>query len=294
MKKILSILSVLIVKILFLVLTIMPRAAITPISILLGQLFYSLKLKKKVIKRNWLFIFNKEITNKELKKIYTNTTRNFVETLYLFTSDSKKVLNFVNYTETEKAVRDNVNDNAVFITMHYANWEVVGCYLAIKYTAFYPIYKKISNPYFEKLMLDVRKKFNMFPIESKKIVKMMRREPEKLYAFIIDQNLRQGNYYKFLDKDTLITDVPVKLSLKTGKNIIYGYPIRDKKGNFTINSKLIKTEGIESSQENIDKIMNEICEHFSQAIKNDPFQWFGWLHKFWKTTPDNVKGGIYK
>jgi len=281
------------VKFLFIILTFMPRIVITPISQILGFIFYILKLKTKVIKKNWSYIFSKEITEPEIRKIYIHTIRIFIETLFLFTHNNKKVLSFFNHSNNEKIIEENVYDNSVFITMHYANWEVIGCYLAVKYCPFYPIYKKISNKYFENLMLEIRNKFNMYPIESRQIIKKMKKEPDKLYAFIIDQNLRQGRYYNFLGRKTLITDVPVKLSLKTNKKLIIGYPIRDKKGSFTINSKIIETKNLENTQENIDNIMNEICEYFSQAIQKDPFQWFGWLHKFWKTTPENENGGIY-
>ncbi len=294
MKKFLSVFTVLLTKVLFVIIKFMPRMAITPLSKIIGFLFYITKFRAKVIKKNWEYIFDKEITKDELKKIFVHTSRIFIETLYFFTSNPNKVLDFFRYKETEKPLKDVVHEDSVFITMHYANWEVVGCYLGCNYRPFYPIYKKLANKYFENLMLEVRNKFYMFPIESKKIVKAMKKDPDKLYAFIIDQNLRQGNYYNFLGKDTLITDVPIKLSLKSQKKIIYGYPVRDENGNFYIESQVIETKDLENTQENIDKIMNEICQFFSAQIKKDPIQWYGWLHKFWKSTPENENGGIYK
>lgn len=293
MKKIKHFIEFLVLRFIAFKISFLPRPLLKYFASFLATIVHIIGFRKNVVKKNWFHVYENEITPPLLKKIYFHTAYTFIETLWLYSRNKNEVLSLVekeNFDENS-SIANFQNENPVFITAHISNWELTGLYLASKYNGFYPAYKKASNPYSEKFLFSVREKFGMFPVLSKLIIKKMAREPDKTYAFLIDQYLGQGIFVNFLNKSSLITDVPVKMAVKLKKPIYFGAGIRDNNFKYIVRYKKLTYN--EYMNKTVKEIVEEINVFLSDIIFESPHLWFGWFHKFWKKTSENSKGGIY-
>jgi len=180
----------------------------------------------------------------------------------------------------------------ILMCSHYASWEwVIGM---AKYldTDAYGIYKKIANPYFDKLVRDIRSKFNGILVDTKHTVSTIKHNESKgihaTYFLISDQTPRLSisNYWHpFMGINTPIHTGPEKLAKDMDMNVLYLKVSRIKRGFYEAEFIEI-TDNPRSTPEHY--ITNTFLDIVEKQIKAEPRYYF-WTHKRWKHKEPKVK-----
>ena len=247
---------------------------------ILGPLFKS----NKIIDIN-LTTFKKDLTKHEKNKIASNMWNNYGKTFieYIFLGYFNKNKNHIKILGEEniKALIET-NNPAIFISGHFANFELMSMEITKRNIKLATIYRPLNNFFLNPFMEFLRKKY-VCKNQIKKGIKGVREAIEFIksktsIALMIDQRLSEGEKVNFFGKPALTTTLPAQLSMKYNLPIIPVFIQRTEDDNFIIeffkeiNSNKFKDKAI------LTKKLNETLE--SMIIKN-PNQWI-WTHNRWK------------
>lgn len=245
--------------------------------------------RKTVIQNLQLALPNKSLKEYKAisKKFYSHMCDMFLEmvkSISIPNSELKKRYTFSNINEIER-VRD-LNKSIILICGHYASYEWVNALqlYGLDYRG-YGIYKKVKNPYFDKMAKDIRGRFDGELITSSQATKTIKSNQDKgllgVYAIVADQSpkLFRAKYWsKFMG-----TTVPVflgseKLAAKLDMAVMYLHVEKKKRGFYEATFIPITDE---AGAEPPFKITNIFLSELEKQIKEKP-EYYLWTHKRWK------------
>ena len=265
-----------------------------PILYFLSDCIYFLLYKvigyrKKTVRYN-LKITLPHLSDEERLKIEQNFYHHlcdmFLEmakTLTISEDEMKKRYRFTNLEVVKEF--EKKNKSIILMTPHYASWEwviILGKF--IDYKGF-GIYKKLSNPRFDKLVRDMRSKFDAELISTKETVKKIKENQSinihGIYLFLSDQtpNLRKGLQWEYF----LGHEVPVhmgaeNLARELDMNLLYLKVSKVKRGFYEAKFIPITDCVLEEKEFEITKRFLKLSE---EQILEKPDYYF-WTHKRWK------------
>lgn len=206
-----------------------------------------------------------------------------VKTMTISEAEMKKRFVFTNIELVQEM--EQKNKSIIMMCAHYASWEWL--IIIDKYINFrtFAVYKKIQNKYFDKLIRDIRSRFNSTVIEAKETVDAIRRNEinniKGFYGFASDQSpqLHRTNYF-----DTFMgINVPVftgaeMLAKKLDLSLVFVKVQKVKRGHYqatfvplTENPKEIPNYEITSTY------LRMVEEQIHEAP-----EFYLWTHKRWK------------
>ena len=246
----------------------------------LGPLFKS----KKIINRN-LRIFSHNISEVERNKISNEMWKNygmtFIEYMFLnyFRKDSSNI-EIDGETNLTKPLKDG--KPIIFISGHFANFELMSMEITKKNIDLATIYRPLNNFFLNPLMEYLRKKY-ICKNQIKKGLNGVRDTINYIkkgssVALMIDQRVSEGERINFFGKPAFTTTLPAQLATKYSLPIIPVFIQRLKDNKFKIEFQSeIKASDFKNKSE-LTKKLNEVLERM--IIKN-PNQWI-WTHNRWK------------
>lgn len=159
-------------------------------------LYYVIGYRKMVVRNNLKLSFP-EKDEKELLSIEKKTFQHFVdvfmEMIKSFTITEKEISKRLSITNPE--LLDPYferGQSVIFLSGHYANWEWVSFIVerSLKYNMSV-VYKKLRNPYFDKLIKRTRIKFGVTFIPTRdfypEILNNLKNNKIQAYGFLADQ-----------------------------------------------------------------------------------------------------------
>ena len=230
-------------------------------------------------------IFSNDISIIKKKEIVNNMWANygmtFVEYIFL-----KKFLNSNSHIEIlgEDILKNIVNENkpVIFISGHFANFELMSMELTKRNIKLATIYRPLNNFFLNPLMEYLRKKY-ICKNQIKKGINGVKSTIEFIkngynIALMIDQRVSEGDKIKFFEKEAFTTTLPAQLILKYDLKVIPIFIERNKSNKFIM--EIFKP--IDFSK-NKDKffITNELNKVLENMISKNPNQWI-WTHNRWK------------
>jgi KDO2-lipid IV(A) lauroyltransferase len=246
----------------------------------IGPIFKS----KLIIEKN-LKVFKKNISEIEKSKIIKNMWKNYGMTFieYIFLDYFKKN-NFHVTINGEDNLKDSMNYNrpVIFVSGHFANFELMSMEITKKKINLATIYRPLNNFFLNPFMEYLRKKY-ICENQIKKGINGVReaiRYIKKKYciALMIDQRVSEGETINFFGRPSLTTTLPAQLALKYDLGIIPVFIERYENNKFRIEFQSeIKPSNFKNKKELTSKL-NEILE---KMIVNNPNQWI-WTHNRWK------------
>ena len=246
----------------------------------IGPIFKS----KLIIEKN-LKVFKKNISEIEKSKIIKNMWKNYGMTFieYIFLDYFKKN-NFHVTINGEDNLKDLMNYNrpVIFVSGHFANFELMSMEITKKKINLATIYRPLNNFFLNPFMEYLRKKY-ICENQIKKGINGVReaiRYIKKKYciALMIDQRVSEGETINFFGRPSLTTTLPAQLALKYDLGIIPVFIERYENNKFRIEFQSeIKPSNFKNKKELTSKL-NEILE---KMIVNNPNQWI-WTHNRWK------------
>ena len=245
----------------------------------LGPIFRS----NKIIDKN-LLIFKKNISvldSARIKKeMWENYGKTFIE--YIFLKKFRNSRDHVEIKGIENLSPSIQNKPVIFISGHFANFELMSMEITKKNINLATIYRPLNNYFLNPFMEYLRKKY-VCKNQIKKGIGGVREAIDYIkkkhsIALMIDQRVSEGENVPLFGKPALTTTLPAQLSLKFNLSIIPVLIKRQKDENFKIEfMKKIDPENF-GNKSQLTKKINETLE---ELIAKNSSQWI-WTHNRWK------------
>ena len=240
---------------LFWCISILPMRVLFMISdVIYVILYYIIGYRKKIVRANLKLCFPDK-SDKELLLLEKQSFKHFVdvfmELIKSFTITEKEISRRLSITNPE--LPDKYYDqgkSVIFISGHYANWEWVSFIVerSLKYNMSV-VYKKLSNPYFDKIIKKTRIKFGVKFVAAKEfypeILTNLRNNKIQAYGFLSDQNPRWSKikyWGKFMDVEVPIIVGPETIARKLDLPVFYFKTERLKRGVYQSTFVLLEDE----------------------------------------------------
>tara|TARA_X000000368_G_C22943200_1_gene673138 strand:- start:265 stop:1134 length:870 start_codon:yes stop_codon:yes gene_type:complete len=229
--------------------------------------------------------YNEEKKKEIVNNMWSNYGSTFVEYLFLknFRNNNDHIL-----IKGENIIKRIVEENkpVIFISGHFANFELMSMELTKKKLKLATIYRPLNNFLINPVMEHFRRSY-VCKNQIKKGIKGVKETVEYLkknysIALMIDQRVSEGKRLPFFENLALTTTLPAQLALKYNLDIVPVYISRKKNNKFEMEVyepiKIFNNEETETKKLDITLQLNKILE---QMIAKDPSQWI-WTHNRWK------------
>ncbi len=259
----------------------------------LAKLAYHLDKKHRlIIRQNMEFVYGEEVDDKLVEEVsrygFKSLALNFLHTVegrYMSLDAFREKVTFENLEYVEKVQAEG--RPIVFVTSHFGEWEISGSATSAFVEPIMIIYKKMSNLYFQKYLLESRAKVRMSAAERhgalKALVKQMRQK--RSTALLIDTNISKhdGIVVDFLGKPTTQITTPAFLARKFDAALIPGIVYTDDHEHYTVRFfPEIEMTKSDDEKTDIQEATQKMTDWLTQVIYDDPKYWF-WMHRRWKT-----------
>ena len=252
-------------------------------------MYYVFGYRKKTVRTNLKMalphLSDKERLVIEKKSFHylCDTFLEMIKTMTISKAEMSKryvVKNLDYYLELEKKGK-----SIALMTAHYASYEwAISMNHHITFEGV-GIYKKVSNPYFDKLVRDIRSKFKATLITTKETKNFMeQREIDKrlcLYGFASDQTPRRADnnhWFTFLGIETPIHIGAELFAKKFDMNVAFLKSTRVKRGYYEANIELL-SDDVASIPD------YELSELFIKKVEAQIYEapeFYLWSHKRFK------------
>lgn len=273
------------------IISILPFPILYVFSDFVYFLVYNLIGYRKKVVRNNIALALPHLSDLERKKIekkfYSHMCDMFLEmikTLSISKEEIEKRYTFENmevYHELEKKGK-----SIALLCAHYASYEwAVSMNYHTNHTA-YGVYKKVANPYFDKLVRKIRSKFNAELIDTKSTIPTMadnfRKKKLSIYGLVSDQSPKSNvthHRQKFMGIEVPVHTGGEMLAKKYDMNVIFLKATKLKRGYYKASFEIL-------CDENVKEIPNyEITDKFLKLVEqqiHDAPEYYLWTHKRWK------------
>ena len=246
---------------------------------------------KKRISTNFKKAFpglSKEEENKYTREMWCNFGRTFAEYVYLKEfRENKKNHIVINGSEILDLIKSS-NVPTVFVSGHFANFELMAMELDRKNLNIAAIYRPLNNFFLNPLMEYWRKKYICnFQIPKKipgksgdgtrQFIKAIQIQTN--IAVMVDQSITQGKRIDFFGEKAFTTSIPSQLALKYNYQIVPIAIRRVKKYEFVMD--IFNPISIDKKKDDELSIGKKINEKIEEIILKNPGQWI-WTHNRWK------------
>ena len=256
------------------------RKIFSSLFLLIGPIFKS----KKIIKKN-LNIFDPAMSdiakNSIVKNMWKNYGMTFIE--YIFLKDFKRQSSHVQiYGESNLSNLIKTNKPVIFISGHFANFELMSMEIRKKNIKLATIYRPLNNFFLNPFMEYLRKSY-VCENQIKKGINGVRESIKFIkdghsIALMIDQRVSEGEQVNFFGKPASTTSLPAQLASKYDLGIIPVFIERINDNKFKIEFQNEINSGDFKNKIELTKELNRVLE---KMIINNPNQWI-WTHDRWK------------
>ena len=206
-----------------------------------------------------------------------------IKTMRISTKEINERFVFTNLDIYHKL--EDQNKSIAMMLAHYASYEwVISMNAYVEYNG-YAIYKKIANPYFDKLVRSIRSRFNAHLITTKETVPTIVNNKSNnllsIYGFASDQSPKASSAFhwqKFMGVEVPVHTGAEMLSKKYDMNIIFLKVKKVSRGYYEASFEVLSenTQDVPNYQ-----ITDRFLELVEQQIYEAP-EYYLWTHKRWK------------
>ncbi|MDI5897495.1 lysophospholipid acyltransferase family protein [Flavobacterium yafengii] len=251
--------------------------------------YYIIGYRKKTVKEN-LALALPHLSDKERlvieKKSYHHLCDMFLEMIKTMTISADEMNKRFVVTNIELVKEyENKGKSTVLLASHYASWEWL---LSINQKTKFKgigVYKKIANKYFDKLIRDIRSKYNAELVETKKAIPLMaenqKNEILSMYGLASDQSPKLNRAFhwdKFMGVEVPVHTGAEMLAKKYDLNVLFVKVKKVKRGFYEATFVPI-TDNPRSIPDF--EITNTFLREVEKQIMEAPEYYF-WTHKRWK------------
>lgn len=252
-------------------------------------LYYVVGYRKQTVREN-LALALPHLSHKERLIIEKKSMRHlcdlFLEMIKTITISKKEIERRFVFTNLELYQEfEERQKSIVLMCAHYASYEwLMSMNYHVKFKGI-GIYKKIANPYFDKMVRKIRSKFKAELVDTKHTISLMTENQEKnilaVYGFASDQSPKLNKYIHY--GTFMGVTVPVHtgaemLAKKMDLNVIFIKISKPKRGFY----EATFVDFVTNPKELPDyKITHDYLRLVEQQINEAP-EFYLWTHKRWK------------
>ena len=239
---------------------------------------------KSVINKNlekFLKHNDKKIRKKIISSMWSNYGMTFIE--YVFLNKFRNENSHINI-DGKEILEEIFNSNkpVIFISGHFANFELMSMEITKKKINLAAIYRPLNNYFLNPFMEYLRKKY-VCKNQIQKGIKGVKDSIKYIekgcsIALMIDQRVSEGVRINFFKSEALTTTLPAQLALKYNLKIV---PIFIERTNFNNFKMKIFTPLDVANIKNKLEISLKLNNILEGMIKDNPNQWI-WTHNRWK------------
>jgi KDO2-lipid IV(A) lauroyltransferase len=254
-------------------------------------LYYIVGYRRDVVLFNLKTAFpemDKATLKETEKRFYHHFCDLFIEVIKTLSISEQNLRDRYLFTNIEVLQKYVDKDQPVLVTMgHYASYEwVFAIATLLKDHPGYAIYKKIKNPYFDKMIRDIRSKWNSTLVPNKqareKIKEVLATQKGFAYfGFIMDQspsNSNKKHFSNFLNVQTPFFTGVEKLSKQYDLPVLFLGTTRVKRGYYSSTFSVLTDT---PNQHPDFAITDAYAKILTELIIKDPAYYF-WTHKRFK------------
>lgn len=254
-------------------------------------LYYIVGYRRDVVLFNLKTAFpemDKATLKETEKRFYHHFCDLFIEVIKTLSISEQTLRDRYLFTNIEVLQKYVDKDQPVLVTMgHYASYEwVFALATLLKNHPGYAIYKKIKNPYFDKMLRDIRSKWNSTLVPNKqareKIKEVLATQKGFAYfGFIMDQspsNSNKKHFSNFLSVQTPFFTGVEKLSKQYDLPVLFLGTTRVKRGYYSSTFSVLTDT---PNQHPDFAITDAYAKILTELIIKDPAYYF-WTHKRFK------------
>lgn len=246
--------------------------------------------RKNTVTENLKLAFP-EKSEKEIKairsKFYHHMCDMFLEMIKHMTISEEELKRRFTFTNLEYLRQlEDQNKSIIVMCGHYASYEWMTSLklFGLKFRSF-GIYKKIRNIHFDKLIQDIRGRFDTSMISMYRATEIIRKNEERgelgIYGMVADQSpkLQRAKYwFNFMGVRVPVFEGSERLARKLNMNVIYLNVEKKGRGFYEATFKPVTENATEEAPH---KITRTFLDHLESQIRNKP-EYYLWTHKRWK------------
>lgn len=259
--------------------------------ILYPVIYYVARYRRGITEKNLRLSFP-EKSDSERQQIARDFYRQFcytiVESIYGYRIDEEEMRRRVVFEGMEEVNRlVAAAGGGIFMLAHIGNWEWMASFqqwLSPGVTEM-NVYRRLKNRAIDRLMLAIRAKRGGVCVEKQRILReMVRYRAEKkpvAVGLLCDQKPRPEvtrTWTMFLNQETGFLDGGEVLGRKFGYPVFYVYIIREQRGIYRTQMKLLAARPEETQEGEITTAYARLLE---KNIREQPALWL-WTHNRWK------------
>ena len=245
--------------------------------------------RKRVVRDNLKLVYPDK-SEKELKQItklfYHHLCDMMVESIKSITISAETMRAHFTFKNIELIKElEAKNRSIVLMCAHYGSWEwifILQTYVSHKG---YAVYKKLSNPYFDKLFKRVRAKYNSHLITTKQTIPTLIKSKQNgeltINGFVSDQSPRLSKTHhwgSFMGIEIPVFTGAEMLAKKLDMSVVFFKVKRLKRGYYETTFELMAENPMEYPDY---EITEDFLKRVEKQIHEAP-QYYLWTHKRWK------------
>ena len=251
--------------------------------------YYIIGYRKKTVREN-LALALPHLSDAERliieKKSFRHLCDMFLEMIKTMTISQKEIDQRFVFTNLEVYQKlEEQNKSIAMMMAHYASYEWAISMNSQASFSGYAIYKQIANPYFDKLVRDIRSRFKAYLITTKETVPTIINNKNNnllsLYGFASDQSPKitsAFHWQKFMGIEVPVHTGAEMLSKKYDMNVIFMKVKKVKRGYYQASFEVLS--------ENAKTVPDyEITDKFLKLVEQQIYEapeYYLWTHKRWK------------
>lgn len=253
--------------------------------------YYLARYRRKVVRKNLVSAFpEKDMAGivKIEKRFYRFFIDMMLETIKEISANTESMKQRMTFGNMDLIYRHQKEGRSVMLMMaHYCNWEwnTVFCLDSPENYKGYPIYQRLTDSRFDKLMLRLRSRFGAITIEKddlfREMVKMRQEGIHGIFGMISDQS-PMAKYIRyrmpFLNQDTPVFLGTEQLARRFDYPVYYLNVKRIKRGFYHAE---IEPVCLNPSQTSDYEITTLFMQRLEKSIHEQPEYWL-WTHNRWK------------
>lgn len=249
--------------------------------------YYIVGYRKKVVFSNLLIAFPDKTPDERTriaKEFYHQFINTMIETILLISMSNRRFDERV--TSNAEVLNKYINSgkNVQLHTAHFFNWEMINLGVARKSLfPFVGIYMSFTNKSFDRIMFQMRKRFNTILIPASDFKDRFHEYVKGKYALglVADQNparIDKAYWLSFFNKITAFTSGPERGARANDTVVIFISIQQPKRGFYYLHYELITETPRLLPEGELTKIYVAKLE---EAIRNNPSNYL-WSHRRWK------------
>jgi KDO2-lipid IV(A) lauroyltransferase len=293
MKKAVWIVEVVIVIVLSIPLAILPLGLALRVGDVLGLLLFHVWGSRRRIAIDNLSkcvsagaILITEPAETIIRKNFINLGRSFIEVVKIYYGLGEKIIQSVGVEGIEHfKTAQSKGKGILILSGHCGNWELLALALSSKISSGSGIARPINNPYLNKIVERVRRKYGNEVIYKKGALKpiMKKLKNNECVGILMDQAVipEEGYVLDFLGRGAWTIKTPALIARKTGAAAMPVFMHRHEGGHTITLYPQVELSGNNDRETAVKEDTAKFSSYIENYIKEHPTEWL-WIHRRWK------------